>query len=70
MIICEYTQEGGGLVERHERLFEAKTYSPQVRTRGLRQLLVFITRENASLAPLTHLITKNGSHYRASELIA
>ena len=29
-----------------------------LRTRILRQLLDFITRENASLAPLAHLITR------------
>ena len=28
MIFCVHTQEGTGLVERHERLFEEKTYSP------------------------------------------
>ena len=28
MIFCAYTQDGEGLVERHERLFEAKTYVP------------------------------------------
>ena len=28
MIICAHTQEGEGLIERHARLFEAKTYSP------------------------------------------
>ena len=30
MIFCAHTQEGGGggLVERHERVFEAKTHSP------------------------------------------
>ena len=28
IIFCVYIKEGEGLVERHERLFEAKTYSP------------------------------------------
>ena len=74
MIFCAHTQEELGLVERHALLFEAKTYSPGadmyampvedarqaflVRTLILRQLLVFITRENASLAPLARLTRK------------
>ena len=28
MIFCAHTLEGEGLVERQERVFEAKTYSP------------------------------------------
>ena len=28
MIFCAHTQEEEGLIEKHERLFEAKTYSP------------------------------------------
>ena len=35
----------------------------------LRQLWVFITRENALLTSLIHVTRKNGSHYKASELI-
>ena len=28
MIFCAHTQDGEGLIERHERLFVAKAYSP------------------------------------------
>ena len=64
MIFCVHTQEGKGLVvsgtERHEHLFvvRACTY---VR---LRQLWVFVTRENASLA---HLINVHNSFGMPSE---
>ena len=47
--------EREGIVESLVHLFEAKIYLFLVRTRSLRQLLVFITRENALLAPLTRL---------------
>ena len=56
-ILCA-TQEGKGLVvsgtERHECQFVVRTHT-YVR---LRKLWVFITRENAWLASLTHLTKK------------
>ena len=55
MIFCVHTQEGGGgggglvvpRTERHERLFEVRTWDMYV---CLRQLIFFITRENVFLA--------------------
>ena len=57
VFFCPHTQEREGLIvpgtERHTHLLEVRTRM-YVR---LRQLWVFITRENASLATLAHLIT-------------
>ena len=54
--LCAHTQEWEGLVvpgtERHARLFKARIRVLLVRTHSLRQLWLFITRENASLARL------------------
>ena len=61
MIFMRNTQESEGLVvpgtERHARLFEVTT---RMHVR-LRQLRVFITRENASLARLIR-IPESGEH--------
>ena len=60
MIFCVHTQERKGLVvsgtERHEHPFVVRTRT----YKRLRQLWVFITRENTSLARLINVHNSSG----------